>query len=436
MSTSSSSPMRPRRRRSLIIASGGGGRGFAAAGAGGGENSPFDANVKRLQRARAAESCARYYDRHAGWRHRRLVRPRLDGEHQRGDDEHGDHDDDDGDGGRERAGKRPYDYLHDEVARRLVDRLDDIRVRPEGFPLALELGTRGDVLYDAIVDVGDYYHPDDDGNDDDEIRVGRGGVVRLVRIDSCMPMLCRDDAYRPSPSSPPSPSSSSSPPPSPSSVVCETFELASDSVDGTSPLPFPDDTFDLVMSSMSLQWTNDLPRLLREVERILRPDGCFLFAFPGGNTLPELRSCMVLAELERTGGVSTHVGPYVDPSHVGGLLTGCGFRLPTIDVDDVRVGYPNAMVLMEHLGRMGEGNACSSRRDGVGLGTFLGAACLYGELYPGEEEGGDGGGIVATAQVIYGIAWKEHESQQRPDDRGSATRKLTDISVTRTPPGA
>jgi NADH dehydrogenase [ubiquinone] 1 alpha subcomplex assembly factor 5 len=430
----------PRRRRFLGIASGGGGgrRGVASAKAGGaggtGENSPFDANVKRLQRARAAESCERYYDRHAGWRHRRLVRPRRDGEHQDGDDEQCGDDDDEG---RKRTGSRPavpYDYLHIEVARRLVDRLDDIRARPEGFPLALELGTRGDVLYDAIVDVEDYYHPDDDeGNDDDEIRVGRGGVVRLVRIDSCMPMLRRDDAYRPSPSSPPSPSSSLS-----SSVVCETFELASDSVDGTSPLPFPDDTFDLVMSSMSLQWTNDLPRLLREVERVLRPDGCFLFALPGGNTLPELRSCMVLAELERTGGVSPHVGPYVDPSHVGGLLTGCGFQLPTIDVDDVRVGYPNAMVLMEHLGRMGEGNACSSRRDGVGLGTFLGAACLYGELYPGEEEEeeGEGGGIVASAQVIYGIAWKEHESQQRPDDRGSATRKLTDISVTRTPSGA
>jgi hypothetical protein len=98
------------------------------------------------------------------------------------------------------------------------------------------------------------------------------------------------------------------------------------------------------------------------------------------------------------------------------------------------------MVLMEHLGRMGEGNACSARRDRVGLGTFLGAACLYGELYPegGDDDNDDGGGeeegggIVASAQVIYGIAWKEHESQQRPDDRGSATRKFTDISVTTT----
>ena len=86
------------------------------------------------------------------------------------------------------------------------------------------------------------------------------------------------------------------------------------------------------------------------------------------------------------------------------------------------------MVLMEHLQRMGEGNACTNRRERVGLGTFLGAACLYRELYPADPSEG----IVASAQVIYGIAWKQHESQQRPDDRGSATHSLTDIAVTKT----
>jgi NADH dehydrogenase [ubiquinone] 1 alpha subcomplex assembly factor 5 len=212
-------------------------------------------------------------------------------------------------------------------------------------------------------------------------------------------------------------------------VSCETFELVHD-IDSQSTLPFPSNTFDLVISSMSLHWVNNLPQLLSEVERILRPDGCFLFALPGGNTLPELRSTLVLAELERTGGVSTHVGPYVDLSNVGSLLTGVGFKLPTIDIDDVHIGYPNSMTLMEHLGRMGEGNACTTRKERVGLGTFLGAACLYDELYPTEDD--NDGGIVASVQVIYGIAWKEHESQQKPDARGSATKKIGDVSITKT----
>lgn len=147
--------------------------------------------------------------------------------------------------------------------------------------------------------------------------------------------------------------------------------------------------------------------------------------------MPELRSSLVLAELERTGGVSTHLGPYIDVSNVGGLLTGTGFKLPTVDVDEISIGYPNMMVLMEHLGRMGEGNACKARKERVGLSTFLGAACVYRELYPDEEEG-----VVSSAQVIYGIAWKEHASQQKPLERGSATKKMTDIAVTQTTTGS
>jgi NADH dehydrogenase [ubiquinone] 1 alpha subcomplex assembly factor 5 len=231
-------------------------------------------------------------------------------------------------------------------------------------------------------------------------------------------------------------------------VICETYKLVGDfdggGINSGNPLPFPDATFDLVISSMAFHWVNNLPKLLSEIERVLKPDGCLLFAFPGGNTLPELRSALVLSELERTGGVSTHVGPYVDISNIGSLLTGTGFRLPTIDIDDIQIGYPNAMVLLEHLGRMGEGNACTNRKERVGLTTFLGAECLYRELYPMKDDEArernttsssgneEDEGIVASIQVIYGIAWKEHSSQQKPEVRGSASHKFTEIAITKT----
>jgi len=304
----------------------------------------------------------------------------------------------------------------------LIERLDDINVRREGFPLALEVGGGAEFVYDAIVDVNDEdLMMDMDGEEDGEYVGGRGGVRKLVQMDSCQAMLHRDDAFAQTSQH------------GKNTSICETYKLAAD-FDANSPLPFPDATFDLVISSMAFHWVNDLPKLLKEIERILKPDGCLLFALPGGNTLPELRSTLVLAELERTGGVSTHVGPYIDLSNIGSLLSGTGFKLPTIDVDDIQIGYPNAFVLMEHLARMGEGNACANRRERVERGTFLGAACLYRELYGAseEEEGNYDEGIVASAQIIYGIAWKEHESQQRPDERGSATGKIGDISVTRT----
>jgi len=361
-----------------------------------GETAPFDRQVKLRQRTRAAEACKQYNNHFLESR----SRGRAAG-------------DDTGNG----KPVLPYDYFHREVAQGLIERLDDINIQDEGFPLALEVGANSDFVYDAIVEgCDDDLALDEDDDNDVGYVGGRGGVRKLVQVDSCASALHRDEVF------------SSSEEGEDGSSVCQTYKLL---IDDESTLPFPEETFDLVVSSMSFHWVNDLPRLLSEIKRVLKPNGCLLFALPGGNTLPELRSSLVLAELERIGGVSTHVGPYIDLSNVGSLLSGTGFKLPTIDVDDIQIGYPNMMVLMEHLNRMGEGNACANRKDRVGLGTFLGGACLHRELYPADENDVTEG-VVASAQVIYAIAWKEHESQQMPNERGSATRTIGDVSVTQT----
>lgn len=143
---------------------------------------------------------------------------------------------------------------------------------------------------------------------------------------------------------------------------------------------------------------------------------------------------LVLAELEREGGVSPHVGPFVGLSDVGGLLQSAGFTLPTLDVDTIKVTFPNPAILMEHLQRMGESNACIKRRERTSFDTLLAAACVYDELYAvhvggssmGEEE--EGTEVEATVNVIYAISWTPHESQQKPLERGTATHKMTDIA--------
>jgi len=395
---------------------------------GGSETAPFNRSVKLKQRTRAAESCRQQY------------------QYNNNDNRTTNNDND----STASTTILPYDYFHREIAQRLVDRLDDINIRENGeggFPLALEIGAGAGFVHEAIVD--GYADPDDDdellsimdsdssgeGDDDTEnsnnnntvLYSGRGGVRKLVQLDSCSAMLHRNDDNDEEATTASRRSSTDNT--TTTTTICETYKLVTEE---EGPFPFPDGTFDLVISSMAFHWINDLPRLLTEIKRVLKPDGCLLFALPGGNTLPELRSSLVLAELERTGGVSTHLGPYVDLSNVGSLLTGTGFKLPTIDVDDIQIGYPNMMVLMEHLGRMGEGNACLNRKERVGLGTFVGAACLYDELYSDEDDEDGDGGIVASAQIIYGIAWKEHEAQPKPLERGSATHKMTDIAVTKT----
>ena len=285
-----------------------------------------------------------------------------------------------------------YDYLRDEVAVRLVDRLDDIR-RDEGFPLALDIGAGAGHIHRAICA--------------DEAIMGEGGiggVRKLVQLDSAKDMLNRDaDKVE-----------------DPNLERCDTYRLPANEED---KLPFPDGTFDLVISSAALHWVNDLPGLFSEVNRVLKPDGCFMFAMIGGTTLSELRVSMVLAEQEREGGVSPHVGPFVELSDLGNLLQQHGFSLPTLDTDTIHLAYPNAAVLMEHLQRMGEANASLRRRPKVGLDTFLATACLYDHMFPE----GDGNSVEATVQVIYAIGWTPHESQQKPLERGTATKRIADM---------
>jgi NADH dehydrogenase [ubiquinone] 1 alpha subcomplex assembly factor 5 len=279
--------------------------------------------------------------------------------------------------------------------------LDDI-IRDEGFPLALDIGSGPGYLYREIVK--------DDGFDG---HGGIGGVRKLVMLDSCHDMLHRDDEEHESLSKE-------------EKERCGTYKLVGDE---EGPLPFPDGTFDLVMSSSAMHWVNNLPGLWNEVKRVLKPDGCFMFAMVGGGTLNELRSSLVLAEMERDGGVGPHVGPFVDFADVGALLTNAGFNLTTIDIDTIKLGFPNAMVCMEHLQRMGESNACLNRRPSMSVDTFLASACIYDEMYPLDEGDDSERNVEATVQVIYGIGWKPHESQPKPKERGSATRRIGDVIV-------
>src|SRR5256712_7073356 len=85
-------------------------------------------------------------------------------------------------------------------------------------------------------------------------------------------------------------------------------------------LPFRDASLDLVVSALALQFVNDLPGTLVQVRRALRPDGLFLAAMAGGDTLAELRQSFAVPEAEMEEGISPPVAPFADLRESGGLL--------------------------------------------------------------------------------------------------------------------
>jgi len=189
---------------------------------------------------------------------------------------------------------------------------------------------------------------------------------------------------------------------------------------GQEILPLQPESLDLVVSALAFQFVNDLPGVLTQIRRALRPDGLLLAAMVGGETLMELRQSFAAAEAECEGGVSPRVAPFADLRDVGALLQRAGFALPVTDVDRVVVRYDSAFALMQDLRRMGATNVLvERRRTPTRRATLLRMAQIYAERFSDA-----GGRIRATFDVIWLSGWAPHESQQKPLKPGSAKASL------------
>ena len=258
-------------------------------------------------------------------------------------------------------------FLHDEVAERLAERLDDIQRR---FRRVLVLGALGDRLCALVA--------------------ARTGVERLVVCDTAE-ALVRHRTGIP--------------------VVAD-----------EEAMPFAPASFDLVLGALTLHTVNDLPGALVQIRRVLVEDGLFLAACFGGETLRELRRVMLEAESDVEGGASPRVAPFADVRDGGALLQRAGFALPVADNDTIVVTWPDALALMRDLRAMGEANALASRRrTPTPRAVFAAASARYRELF-GDTEGR----IPATFQVLYLTGWAPAASQQQPLRPGSAAARLAD----------
>lgn len=263
-----------------------------------------------------------------------------------------------------------HDFLIREVAERLAERLSDVT---RTFPRTLDLGCHAGTLARVLQ--------------------GHDQVHALVQCDMA-PEMAHLAANTDIPS------------------------LAADE----EALPFAAASFDLVLSALSLHWVNDLPGTLLQLRHMLKPDGLLLVAMLGGETLRELRSALMEAEILEEDGASPRVSPFAEVRDAGGLLQRAGFALPVVDKDTIPVTYPNALALMRELRGMGEANAVRTRRKSfTRRGTLLRAAALYEQKFADAQ-----GRLPATFEIIYLTAWAPAPDQPKALRPGSARTRLAD----------
>lgn len=121
-------------------------------------------------------------------------------------------------------------------------------------------------------------------------------------------------------------------------------------------LPFADASFDLVISIGTLDTVTDVPGALMLIRRILKPDGLFLGAMIGFDSLPLLKSILQAIEPEVS---RTH--PLIEVRSAGDLLARAGFSMPVADLDAVTVRYAKLKTLITDLRSNGLSNCLATR---------------------------------------------------------------------------
>jgi SAM-dependent methyltransferase len=187
-------------------------------------------------------------------------------------------------------------------------------------------------------------------------------------------------------------------------------------------LPFPEHSFDLIVSALSLHWVNDLPGALIQIRRALNPDGLFIATVLGGRTLTELRQSLLAAEEEIRGGAANRVSPMLDVIDAAGLLQRTQFAMPVADNDARTVRYAHPLKLLADLKGMGE-TAAFANRSGPPLtrGILMRTMEIYAQRFSDPD-----GRVRATFELVTLSGWAPGPDQPKAKRPGSATVRLAD----------
>jgi malonyl-CoA O-methyltransferase len=160
-------------------------------------------------------------------------------------------------------------------------------------------------------------------------------------------------------------------------------------------LPFESNSFDLVFSSLTIQWLPDLKQTFAELHRVLKPGGLLLFSTLGPDTLMELRDSW--SQIDQ----GVHVNNFIDMHIVGDQVFNASFENTVMDRDVITLTYETMLGLMRDLKAIGAHNIDSERQKGLfGKNKFNLLKAQY-EKFRTQD-----GVLPATYEVIYGHAWK------------------------------
>ncbi len=168
-------------------------------------------------------------------------------------------------------------------------------------------------------------------------------------------------------------------------------------------LPFKDGAFDLVTSNLAMQWVPDPQAMMKEMRRVLAPNGLILFSTFGRRTLNELKQTLAHINPEH----SNSVLPFPDVMSLGNSLGQVAVEAPVTDADLFTLTYPDTMGLVRELKGIGASASAIQGRSG---GLYGRALLRDIETHYKSHFCDDDGRIHATFEALYAQAWYKEAS--------------------------
>jgi len=244
--------------------------------------------------------------------------------------------------------------LQCEIGRRLIERMDLIRLQPRRI---LDLGA-GTGLFSTKL-------------------MKRYRRAEVVALDIAHTMLSRVQArggWRRRPA-----------------CVCADGEV----------LPFADDSFEFIFSNLMLQWCTDLEAVFGELRRVLAPGGLLMFTTFGPDTLSELRASWAAVD------GYTHVNRFLDLHDIGDSLVRTRWAEPVMDAEHLVVTYRELPRLLADLKQIGAHNVTGGRARGL-------TGKRHWEQFTAAYERQRRDGVLpASYEVVYGHAWSPLNKHDR-----------------------
>ncbi len=164
-------------------------------------------------------------------------------------------------------------------------------------------------------------------------------------------------------------------------------------------LPLAGSALDLACSSLALAWCSDPSLALAEAHRVLARGGLFMFATLGPDSLQELRAAL--------GPGASTVHPFLDMHDLGDLLVKVGFADPVMEMERITLTYPTLRALLAELKAAGGASSARHRPRALkGREWLTRLEAAYG------QDSRDGR-FPLTFEIVYGHAWKPETGPRR-----------------------